>query len=201
MKRTLAAVGVASIACLMALAPLQTWDEEWRMKPSDNPGQVHFTIERSKPGSRWVNSSDVRLDRFRSLPANAPRVTGNANFEFVGDAGRLVCKGQFTGNRGIGTYEFVRNAGFSSELQRLGYDAPADDQLFSMLMADVTLEFARAVKAAGVPSSSKELLEMRIHGITAEYIHEMRATGYTTLAAKDYVELRFTESRPNWCAS
>lgn len=190
MKRALAAVGVTVLTGLMAFAPLQAWDEEWRMKSSSRPGTVHFTIERTRPGSRWINSSDMKLERFRGLPANAPDITGAASFEFVGDAGRLICTGTFTGSRGIGTYEFVRNAQFSSELTKLGYDAPADDQLFSMLMADVTLQFARDVKAAGVPSTSKELLEMRIHGVTSDYIRQMHSSGYTTLTAKEYVEMK-----------
>jgi hypothetical protein len=190
MERALAAVAVAMLAGLMAFAPLQAWDEEWRMKSSGNPGKVHFTIERTRPGSRWVNSSDVSLERFRGLPANGPASSGPANFEFIGDAGRLICKGHFSNGRGIGTYEFVRNTEFGAALLRLGFDAPADDQLFPMLIADVTLEFARGVKDAGLQASSKQLLEMRIHGVTLDYIQQMRSTGYTALTAKDYVEMR-----------
>jgi hypothetical protein len=132
----------------------------------------------------------VPREHFRGLPAKAPNTTGKAKFEFVGDAGRLVCEGQFTGNRGIGTYEFIQNTEFGAELERIGYDAPGDDQLFSMLLADVTLEFARGVKEAGVPSSSKQLLEMRIHGVTLDYIRQMGSIGYVNLTGKDYIEMR-----------
>jgi hypothetical protein len=182
----------AAICALVsaALAQSQEWDREWRLRPSSRSGYVHFSIEQTKPGSRWNHSSDVPLDRFRGLSTQALATGGPAKFEYVRDAGRLVCEGHFTSNRGIGTFQFVPNQQFASELRRLGYEAPEEKDLFSMVMMDVSVEFARGVKNANVPASTKQLLEMRIHGVSLDYIQQMRAAGYTTLTAKDYVEMR-----------
>ena len=187
-------VGMSVCVVLAMLAVAQTGDgkyeDEWRMKRSGNSGKVHVTLERSRPGSRWMHSSDMPLEHFRGFSVAALDSSGPARFEFVRDAGRLVCTGQFTNCRGIGTFVLVGNPQYASELQRLGYDAPANNQLFSMLMSDVSLEFARGVKEAGIGATTKQLIDMRIHGVSLDYVRGMRASGYTTLTAGDYVEMR-----------
>lgn len=146
MKRSSVAL-IFALSLLGMLTVAQSWDQEWRLKRGSDPGRVHFSIERTKPGNRWMNSSDVPLDRFRGLSLQALANGGPAKFEYVRDAGRLVCEGQFTGGRGIGTFQFIPNPQYGPELQRLGYDLPNENQLFSMLMSDVSLEFARGVKS------------------------------------------------------
>lgn len=190
MKQSTDAIAICLCAAFALLAPAQNWDQEWRMKKSTDAGKVHFTVERSRPGSRSSHSSEAPIESFRGLSLQALTKGGPAKFEFVRDAGRLACEGHFTGGRGIGSFQFVPNPQYSSELQRLGYEAPAEDQLFSMMLTDVSLAFARGVKQANVPSTTKQLVEMRIHGVTLDYIQAMRAGGYTTLNAKDYVEMK-----------
>ena len=186
--------GMSACAVLAMLAAAQTGrtrsGDEWRIKRSGDSGKVHFTIERSRPGSRWVSSSDVPLDHFRGLSLAALDGTGAAKFELVRDAARLLCTGQFTNGRGIGTFQLAPNPQFASDLQRLGYEAPSDQEIFSMLMSDVSIEFARGVKDAGVASTTKQLVDMRIHGVDLDYVRQMRASGYSTLTAPDYVEMR-----------
>jgi hypothetical protein len=200
MKRSFDAIAIFLCAALALISSAQNWDQEWRMKTSSDPGKVHFSIERSRPGHRWNNSSDMPLESFRGLSLQALSSGGPAKFEFVRDAGRLVCQGQFTTGRGIGSFEFAPNPQYSTELQRLGYEAPQEDQLFSMLMSDVSLDFARGVKQANVPSTTKQLLEMRIHGVTLDYIQRMRSGGYTNLDAKNYVEMRIHGVTPELVA-
>ena len=43
---------------------------------------------------------------------------------------------------------------FVSALQQMGYDAPDDEQLFSMLMMDIDREFAREILDTGLRASS-----------------------------------------------
>jgi hypothetical protein len=151
-------------------------------------------------------SSDKPIERFRGLPTEALSTgklsaTGTkVKFEYGGDAGRLVCEGYLKSGYGIGAFEFIANPQFGAELQSLGYEAPEARNLFSMTMADVTLEFARGVKSANVPSTTNQLLEMRIHGINLDYIQEMRSSGYTTLSAKDYVEMKIHGVTPELVA-
>ena len=200
MKRSFDAIAIFLCAAFALISSAQNWDQEWRMKKSADAGKVHFSIERSRPGNRWNHSSDMPIESFKGLSLQALSNGGPAKFEFVRDAGRLVCEGQFTTGRGIGSFEFSPNPQYSSELQRLGYEAPEENHLFGMLMADVSLEFARGVKQANVPSTTKQLLDMRIHGVSLDYIHRMHSAGYKNLDAKNFVEMKIHGVTPELVA-
>jgi hypothetical protein len=161
---------------------------EWNVGYSSTPGMVHFGIEWSKPGSHSTHSGDVPLAAFRGLN---PGQSGPAKFEYVADAGTFVCQGRFSFGAGSGTYTFQPNPRFAGELQQLGYDAPRDnDQLFNMALSQVTLDFARAIRDAGLRASTDQLLELRIHGISLPYIRETQLAGYRNLTPKDYVDMK-----------
>ncbi|MBZ5617959.1 MAG: hypothetical protein LAQ69_04380 [Acidobacteriia bacterium] len=97
-------VGGVLLAVLIATgqAPLQATRQEWKLKSSDSPGMVHFTVERWKPGNHWSTSTDVRFANFRGLSRDTIESGGPAKFEYVQDAGRLLCQGSFSwaGDRG-----------------------------------------------------------------------------------------------------
>lgn len=59
-----------------------------------------------------------------------------------------------------------------------------------MLIADVTLDFARKVKEADIASTTRELMDMKVHGINGEFIDGIRSSGYPGLRARDYIDLR-----------
>jgi hypothetical protein len=115
---------------------------------------------------------------------------GAAKFEYVHDAGRLLCQGRFSWSKGSGTFTFVPDPQFAAAMQRLGYEAPDGDQTFQMMLVDVGLDFARGVKEAGVYASTQQLLELRYHGVKLEYIQEIIQLGYSKLAVEDYIRLR-----------
>lgn len=201
MNRYLIQVGMSVCAVLAMLATAQSaYDQEWRIKPSNDADRVHFSIERSRPGSRWSHSSDVPLSRFRGFSLQSLQSGGRAKFEYVHDAGRLICDGHFTSGRGIGTFQVIADPKYSTELQRLGYDAPAETDLFSLILSDVSLEFARGIKDAGVPATTKQLIEMRIHGVSLDYVRQMQTSGYKDLTARDYVEMRIHGVTPELVA-
>ena len=173
------------------LAVLLTGQErrnEWKAGYSSTPGMVYFGIEWSKPGSHSSHSGDVPLSAFRGLN---PGQSGPAKFEYVSDAGTFVCQGRFSFGAGSGTYTFQPNPRFAAELQQLGYDAPRDnDQLFNLALSQVTLDFARGIRDAGLRASTDQLLELRIHGVSLPYIRETQLVGYSNLTPKDYVEMK-----------
>jgi hypothetical protein len=164
--------------------------QEWRLKSSDSPGMVQLTIERWKPNSHWSSSNNVRFANFRGLTREAMERGGPAQFEYVQDAGTLVCQGKFGFFRGAGTFRFEPNPKFVSDLKSLGYDAPEQEQLFSMMLSEVTLDFARGVRDADVRASTRELIELRNHGVSLDYIREAAHAGYKNLFAQDFIELR-----------
>jgi hypothetical protein len=178
---------VIGAVLLAALMLGQEHRNEWKVTYSGEPGMVHFGIEQSRPGSHWSSSSDVPLSAFRGLN---PGQSGPAKFEYAADAGTFVCQGRFSFGAGSGTYTFHPDPRFAAELERLGYDAPREDQAFSLAVHQVSLDFARGIREADLRASTGQLVELRIHGVTLPYIRETQNAGYRNLTPQDYVELK-----------
>jgi hypothetical protein len=197
MERRGAILLIASGAILLAafLAPGQDGRQEWKLAP-ESGDQVRFTLERWKPGNHWSTTTDVPFDRFRSLSPNIFSTGGAAKFEYVQDAGRIVCEGKFSWGRGAGTFTFTPDPDFVGELKKLGYEVPTDEQLFSMLLMNVGVEFARNVRDAGLHASTGQLIDMRIHGLTTDYIRETQRAGYRDFGPQDYIEMRIHGVQP-----
>jgi hypothetical protein len=187
MKRSFAVIALG-VSALFGSG--RTWDDEWRITPADDSGMVRFSIDRVKPGSQWSMSSDRSVADFRGLSMRTVDSSGKAKFEYVRDAGRLVCEGYFKNGVGIGAFEFIPDLEYARKLQKLGYDAPDDNQMFSMLMSDVSLDFARGVKEANVPATVKQLIDMRLHGVSLPYLHKLKTSGLRGLTAENIVRLR-----------
>ena len=164
--------------------------QEWKLSSAGAPGRVHLTMERSRPGSREVTGSDVPLANFRGFTLDMLGHSGPAKLTYVQDAANIECEGRFAWGRGSGSFTLTPNAAFVSELNRLGFAAPREDELFLMAIANVSLDFVGEVRSADIASSLRDLLDMAAHGVDSKYIHEVNRTGYRDLRAQDYIELR-----------
>ncbi len=185
------AVGAAIVAVMAAatlLAFAENGEAQWRITPSLSVEKVHFTVRHSTLNGDWVNSRDVPLDRFRGFSLAMLASPGPAKFEYVADAGRLLCR--FLVGTGSGTYTFSANTAFVTALQQMGYDTPDDDQLLSMLMMDINRAFAREIRDSGLRASVRDLIQLRTHGVGLDYIRDARQAGYQNFTAEDYTQLR-----------
>jgi hypothetical protein len=180
----------AAILIAVVMAVAQEATKEWTIKTTGTPDILQFTVRRFRPGNTWSSSRSVPRSRFQGLSIDTLEHGGAAKFSYVQDAGRLDCQGRFSWNGGSGNYTFVPNPDFSAELRKLGYIPPDHDQQFTMLIVGVNLDFARTVKESGLRSSTDQLIELREHGVTGEYITETRNAGYKDLLAQDFIELR-----------
>jgi hypothetical protein len=181
----LASVGVMAGATLLVL--VDDGDAPWRITPSASVNSVHFRVRHSTVRGDWIHSRDVSLDHFRGFSLSMLASPGPAKFEYVGDAGRLKCEGRFLLGAGSGSYTFAADPAFVAVLRQMGYDTPDDEQLLSMLVMDVNREFARDIRDAGLRATTRELVQLRIHGIDQNYIRETR---HANFSADDYVQLR-----------
>lgn len=184
----------AVIAGVMAAATLLAFAEDrkagWQLRPSFSPNQVHFVLRHSNGDDNWVSGRDVPLDNFRGFSLSMLASSGPAKFEYVADAGRLICEGRFLLGRGSGSYTFAADPAFVGALRQMGYDAPDDEMLLSMLMMDINREFAREIQDSGLHASSQDLIKLKTHGVTLDYIRETRRVGYQNFTADDYAQLR-----------
>jgi hypothetical protein len=181
-------LGVMAAATLLAFS--EDGDAQWRLTPSFSIDQVHFNVRHSNIHGNWSNSRDVPLDRFRGFSLSQLATPGPAKFEYVADAGRLICEGRFLLGTGSGSYTFAADRTFVSALQQMGYDTPDDEQLISMLMMDINRAFARDIRDSGLRASSQDLIGLKMHGVTVDYVREARQAGYRDFTADDYAQLR-----------
>jgi len=162
----------------------------WKLSRSGSPGTVRLTIERSRPGNRSTTSSDVALTNFRGFSLDMLDRSGPAKFTYATDAADLQCEGKFAWGRGAGSFTLTPNAAFASELNKLGFAPPHEDELFLMVISNTNLDFIREVHSAGIATSLRDVLDMAAHGVNIQYIHDMNRTGYRDLRAQDYIEMR-----------
>jgi hypothetical protein len=167
----------------------QESEQSWKLRPNGDSDYVQFTVHRFKPGNSWTWSQGVPFARFHNLSPKTLEDGGRAEFEYVTDAGKLVCKGSFSFHSGAGSFVFVPNPQFAAGLRDLGYGSPTQEQSMDMLISDVSLEFARSVRDAGLHASTGQLLDLRHHGVNREYLSELKGEGYE-FTANDIVQLK-----------
>ncbi len=190
-NRSLALAILAGGLSLLALvATGQEPRQEWRIEGTESSGRVQLRIERWKPGSRWNNTHEVRVSDFRGLSYDTIENGGSAKFEYVQDAGRLICQGRFSFGRGSGTFTYVPNPEFTSQLRSLGYAAPTADEQFTMMLTGVSLEFARGIRDAGLRAATDQLIAVRIHGVSLDYVQDVQKASYRDLSVQDYIDMR-----------
>jgi hypothetical protein len=151
---------------------------------------MYLTVKRFTPGhGKWESGTNAEVSHFSGLSPQTIDGGGKARFEYVQDSGKKVCEGGFSWGRGEGSFTFVPDPRFRSALKQLGYDAPTDEQLFSMTLAGVGLDFARAVHEDGLTSSVQQLMDLRARGVTPDFLREVGDAGYR-LSAGEVADLR-----------
>jgi hypothetical protein len=68
---------------------------------------------------------------------------------------------------------------YIDELERAGYRDLSVDQMISMKIHGVTPEYINEVKSLGWTVTPDQLVSFRIHGVNAETVKELRALGYS----------------------
>jgi hypothetical protein len=197
----------------LAYAHADTYSGTWTMTPTSTPGQVQLELRYRHADA----TSNEEWDESRDVPA--PQVRNNT-FTISTDAGDFHAQGTFDGGQGGGTWTFVPNPNFPSQLRRRGLDAPTEKEQFELAMAGFKIATLDALVAAGfakpsvgdlvrmiehgvtadyvsamknLPFSSKtvdSLIRLRDHGVTAAFVQRMRSHGYTHLSADDLIRLR-----------
>jgi hypothetical protein len=164
--------------------------QSWKLSRSGAPGMVHLTVARSRFGSRSVNGTDVPLANFRGFSLDKLDHGGPLKFDYVQDAGTLSCQGKVSWGQGSGNFTLTPNPDFVAELNRLGFGSPREDELFSLMLANVNLEFARTIHDANLGASLDQLIELRQHGVNAQFVRDTMRAGYGNFRAQDFIDLK-----------
>jgi hypothetical protein len=177
----------------------KTWRHQWRITRHDSSSKsVELSlISRTDNGDR-TNTQDVPLSSLAGFSLSLLDHDGPVKFEYVRDSGRIVCEGSVSGGRASGPFTAILNPSFVSALQKMGYATPHDDDAFALVTSDVTLNYAQAVRDTGLTTSVSDLIGLRDHGVSSDYVRAVRQEGFTNLTAADISDLRDHGVEPSY---
>lgn len=72
-------------------------------------------------------------------------------------------------------------------LQAAGLKDLTVDEIIALKIHGVTPQYIRELRAAGVDATSAELVSLRIHEVTPEYVRDLSAAGLSNLRVQDYL--------------
>ncbi|HLL70272.1 MAG TPA: hypothetical protein VK363_02505 [Pyrinomonadaceae bacterium] len=141
-------------------------------------------------------------------------------FQLKRRAGTFDFSGAFARGRGTGSFSFTVEPEFVAAMQREGYaeglrqnlfgyaignfggkltdelgdlgvERPTADELRSMQIHGVTVEFIKELKALGYePRSIRQLISMKIHGAGIDFIKSLAAHGYKLPSLDELIKMR-----------
>lgn len=160
-----------------------TYSGTWSISPSDTPGDVQLEMRYHSVDASGVHDSEDSDD----VPA--PQIR-DGSFTLVEDAGRFDAHGTYNGSIGAGTWTFVPNPQFASQLQRRGVAAPGEMEQFRLALAHFKLSTLDTLLAAGFQRpDAGDLVRMCNHGVTSEYISAMKGLDFSPKTVESLIRL------------
>src|SRR6185295_11475912 len=202
MKTKLTAIALMLCAFMLGFAPPARAAEEfkgnWTITSSRQPGQVHFGLIHHRNGGNSQSEMDWPVSEFQGLDL-ASAAKRDVTFNITRDAGRFDCEGYLNGGEGAGIFRFTPNAQFPRSMSTLGFGGIDEEMQFAMAVHDVSLDFAKAIKAEKLSGLDTEMLiAFRIHGVTPQFIRDIRAAGLTTGDSDKLVAFRIHGVTPQF---
>ena len=155
----------------------RTWRHGWKLtRDSSSSSKVHLSlIDRDDNGNDRMNTQDVPLSSLPGFSLDMLGHEGPIKFVYVRDAGRILCEGSVSDGRASGPFTVELNPSFVSSLEKMGYAAPRDEDAFSLVISDVTLSYAQAVRDTGATTSIASLVDLHDHGVKPDYLKAIKA--------------------------
>lgn len=176
--RTLAflAFGLCVISGIVARGSSSPRSGDWTLRKSDEPGKVQFSLMEHHRGGISSHESDWPTTLFQGVDFSKSG-RQDVRFTITRDAGKLDCEGFLNNGEGAGVFHFQPDANYAREMQSLGFPVDEDKQ-YSLVVQDVSLEFARQMKNEHLTNlDTDKLIAFRIFKVNTAFIEELRAAG------------------------
>jgi hypothetical protein len=84
------------------------------------------------------------------------------------------------------------------EIQSEGYRNLTVDQLISLKIHGVSGEYIRQMREAGFQLTADQMVSFRIHGITSEFVRQLQQAGFQNPRPDDVISLKIHGADPAW---
>ena len=158
-------LAAAICAWMMSAAVFAAEEGNWTLMPAEEAGKVHFGVFHRHDRGNSHSETDWPVSAFQGLDL-ATRARHDVKFTIARDAGRFDCDGYLTEGEGAGIFRFTPDAQFARAMSDLGFDGIDEDKQFAMAVHDVTLDFARTMKAEKLSGfDTEKLIAFRIFDV------------------------------------
>ena len=107
------------------------------------------------------------------------------------EAGEMRCVGTVHNAALRGTYSFTPDAAFARRMEAMGFDNQPPDRLQSFAILDVTTEWTREMKDAGVTElTASKVMGLKVLKVDPAYVKAMAAAGYPELRANKLTSMK-----------
>jgi len=201
MNRRQALISYVLIACSLVIALIaraaDSRSGNWTLRLSDEPGKVEFGLITHQHGGSSQHESAWPLASFQGLDISKSGKQ-DAKFTITSDAGRFDCQGYLENGEGAGVFHFTPDPNYAQQMRSLGFPVEEDKQ-YSMAVLDISLDFARRIKAENLQDlDTDKLIAFRIHGVSPEFIEGLRKEGLKASNSDKLVAFRIHGVSPEW---
>jgi hypothetical protein len=191
LRRTLAFL-VFAICVLTVVARSRAGDVrsgDWTIRKSEDGGKVEFSLIEHHHGGTSNHESEWPASSFPGVDFSKPG-RQDVHFTIARDAGKIECEGFLDNGEGAGIFHFQPDPNYAREMEALGFPVDEEKQ-YRMALHDVSLEFARQMKAEHLTGlDAEKLIAFRIHGVDSAFIEDVRAAGLNLTESDKLVAFR-----------
>lgn len=181
---------------MLAIILAATLHGTWTLNANGDRPQLNIIRDHSNWGQS-IRRSDLPLT---DAQINASTETP-VHFALNRDAGVIDFNGSFENGEGVGRFVFTPNPQYVATLKSLGVSTDGtldDDDLFSMAMFDIGTAFIRDMQSLGYKENLETYKRFKIHGVTTDFVREVRSLGFDNLSAEDLVRFRIHGVSPDF---
>lgn len=178
-------------------------DRSWDDKSDRNdPNKLYLSFERKTENGRNQFGARHAFSDIDGLTRSQVDSGGPVSFRIVREAGTIEAQGNFANGVGSGTFRFVPNMRFVSDMKARGFDfeksrndskhhLTTEERLFSAATIGVTVALADDLRSANFGDLDvDDLYKAAIFKIDGKFMAEMKATGFPNLDMEDLVKAR-----------
>jgi hypothetical protein len=173
---------------------------EWGIESDSNQASVKLTLHQQTGNNTFKGLSKVKLETLKGLGSEIVSAKDKpVRFQIVRDAGTFACEGYFNEGKGAGSFTFIPNQGFVSDMRALGYETLSQNLIFQMAARNVTLNFIQELRNLGYDHiPAVKLISLWLYNVTPEFVREMRSLGYEQLPLEELYALRVQSVTPQY---